>query len=64
MGSVGKDTFKMYSVTENRIHGKYVVSNIFHYIIQSRVTYSEYLDYFQIELHFINVGMLQSNPVY
>ena len=54
----------MYSVTENRIHGKYVVSNIFHYIIQSRVTYSEYLDYFQIELHFINVGMLQSNPVY
>ena len=47
---VGKDTFKMYSVTEYML--KNVICNVFWY-----------LDYFHIELHFIE-GMQQSNPAY
>ena len=51
--SVGKDTFNMYPDTQYM--PKNVICNVFHNLIW--VLYSEYLDYFHIELHFLSVRM-------
>ena len=56
INSVGKYTFKMYPVTEYRKHSQ---KNCAMWVF-----YSESLDYFHIELHFMECRNAASNPAY